>query len=106
MCFHCLPKFLASVRNESTITAHFIWRVETAGQLRAVNVDGPERGLEGSWWLCEILGSASQATAQQAHATDLFEEGWWIVRIKWYKHCSAPKRLSHLFRVEEWELCC
>jgi len=57
-----------------------------------------ERGLEGSWWLCEILGPASQATARQAHATDLFEEGWWIVRIKWYKHVpdSSPRRYTLL----------
>ena len=41
---------------------------------------------EGDFWLCEILGHAKQATARQAHATDLFEEGWWIVEIVWYKH--------------------
>jgi len=74
------------------------------GQLRAVSVDAPERGLEGDWWLCEILGPASQATAQQAHATDLFEEGWWIVRIKWYRHVpgSSPRKYTLLQNSTRW----
>jgi len=76
----------------------------SSGQLRAVTVDPPECGLEGSWWLCEILGPASQATARQAHATDLFEEGWWIVRIKWYKCVpdSSPRRYTLLQNSTRW----
>lgn len=56
-----------------------------AGQLRAVRVDSAEQGVEGNWWLCHILGPAIQASEQQVHATDLFEEGWWIVEIEWYE---------------------
>lgn len=55
------------------------------GQLRAVAVDHTETGIEGSFWLCQLLSHAQLATEQQAHATDLFEEGWWIVEIAWYK---------------------
>ena len=36
-----------------------------ANQLRALRVDDPERGLEGNWWLCLIMGPAVQATEQQ-----------------------------------------
>lgn len=55
------------------------------GQLRAVAVDHMEIGIEGSFWLCEVLSAAQLASEQQIHATDLFEEGWWIVEITWYK---------------------
>ena len=53
-------------------------------QLRVVKVDSDERYMKGAFWLCLICGSAMQATAQQAHANELFEEGWWwIVEIEW-----------------------
>ena len=68
------------------------------GQLRAVAVHSSEVGIEGSFWLCEILGPAQEATQQQAHATDLFEEGWWIVEIVWYKHeaGTSPRKYKLL----------
>lgn len=64
------------------------------GQIRAVAVDSRDAGIEGSFWLCEVLGPAHQATELQAHATDLFEEGWWIVEILWYVHQngSTPRK--------------
>ena len=54
-------------------------------QLRAVRVDGAEKGIEGDFWLANVLGKAQQATVRQANATELFEAGWWIVEIEWYK---------------------
>ena len=68
------------------------------GQLRAVAVDSSEVGIEGKFWLCDILGSAQEATEQQAHATDLFEEGWWIVEIVWYKYeaGTSPRKYKKL----------
>ena len=69
--------------------------VGAAGGLRAVVVDPPDRGIEGDYWLCEIQGPASQATSRQAHATDLFEEGWWIVRIKWYRHITGTSQREY-----------
>ena len=68
--------------SQSATLAEFAGELDQ-GQLRALRVDGPEQGLEGNWWLCLIVGSAVQATEQQAHATDLFEEGWWIVEVMW-----------------------
>ena len=43
-----------------------------------------------------MLGPAQQATQQQAHATDLFEEGWWIVETAWYEHekGTSPRKYS------------
>ena len=61
------------------------------GQLRAVRVDSPDLGLEGGWWLCNVCGPATQASERQAHATDLFEAGWWIVEIQWYEHVEQGK---------------
>lgn len=55
------------------------------GQLRAVVVDSTEISIEGRFWLCNVLGRASQATEQQARATELFEKDWWIVQIMWYR---------------------
>ena len=52
------------------------------GQLRAVRVDSKEQGLKGTWWLCLICGPATQASERQAHSTDLFDAGWWIVEVE------------------------
>ena len=61
-------------------------------------VDSSEVGIEGKFWLCDILGRAQEATEQQAHATDLFEEGWWIVEIVWYKYeaGTSPRKYKKL----------
>ena len=41
------------------------------------------------------MGSAVQATEQQAHATDLFEEGWWIVEVMWYEYLQGSMPRSY-----------
>ena len=73
-------------------------------QLHAVAVDAAEIDIEGDFWLCLVLGSAQQATARQAQATDLFEEGWWIVQIKWYLYetGSNPRRYKLLPNSTRW----
>ena len=50
-----------------------------------MRVDSSEKDIEGAFWLAKILGKAKLATVRQAHATDLFDAGWWIVEIEWYK---------------------
>ena len=55
-------------------------------QVRGVCVDNRDRGIEGIFWLCLVLGKATIATERQARATELFEKGWWIVDIMWYKY--------------------
>ena len=75
-----------------------------ANQLRALRVHPPDRHIEGDYWLCLIQGPPSQATERQAHATDLFEANWWIVRIKWYKHVAGtlPREYTLLEKSTRW----
>jgi hypothetical protein len=42
--------------------------------------------MEGVYWLALLLDDAFAATAKMAHASDEFEEGWLLVRAKWYTH--------------------
>ena len=74
------------------------------GQLRAVRVDSKEQGLEGKWWLCLICGPATQASERQAHATDLFEAGWWIVEVEWYEYqeSTSPRKYKLLKGSKRW----
>ena len=61
-------------------------------------VDSKEVGIEGRFWLCDIRGPAQEATEEQAHTTDLFEEGWWIVEIVWYAYQAgtSPRKYKLL----------
>lgn len=45
-----------------------------------------------------------QASEQQAHATDLFEAGWWIVEIEWYKYeeGTSPRKYKLLPGSKRW----
>ena len=73
------------------------------GQLRAVRVDSKEKSIEGSFWLARIEGSAKQATERQALASELFEAGWWIVEIQWYKREEGSTRNYKLLpRSKRW----
>ena len=47
--------------------------------------------MEGVYWLALLLDGAFPATAQMAHASDVFEEGWLLVRAKWYKYVPDAK---------------
>ncbi len=76
-----------------------------SGQLRAVRVDSADLGIEGSYWLCDVMGRAVQATERQAQATDLFEAGWWIVDIVWWKLVednSKFRKYERLPRSRRW----
>jgi hypothetical protein len=99
-----VPSVRAIGLPSQTKTLEEFARTLNKGELRAVVVDPPERGIEGDYWLCEIQGPASQATSRQAHATDLFEEGWWIVRIKWYRHITgtSPREYELLQNSTRW----
>ena len=92
---------LSGAPSQSQTLAEFAGELEK-GQLRALRVDGPEQGLEGEWWLCLIMGPAVQlqASEQQAHATDVFEEGWWIVEILWYEHVQGSKPRAYKLKPE------
>mmetsp|Transcript_31153 Transcript_31153/g.66899 ORF Transcript_31153/g.66899 Transcript_31153/m.66899 type:complete len:197 (-) Transcript_31153:78-668(-) len=71
----------SSAPSQTSTLAEFAAELR-AGDLRAVRVDSAELHIEGDFYMCEVLGLAVQATERQAHATDLFEEEWWIVEIR------------------------
>lgn len=79
------PRVHFSGAPSQTATLEAFAKTLAKGQLRAVRVDSAEKGIEGDFWLADVLGKAQQATARQASASELFEEGWWIVKIEWYK---------------------
>ena len=57
-----------------------------AFSLGVVAADIVEQHIEGGYWLCAILCKPYKATRREACATDVIEEGWWVVRIQWYNH--------------------
>lgn len=73
------------LRERKAIVSERPWSLQRRWRrisLRAVAVDSSKAGIVGSFWLCDVLGAAQEATQQQAHTTDLFEEGWWIIEIR------------------------
>ena len=44
--------------------------------------DIAEQFIEGGYWLCAVLGKPYKATRREACATDVIEEGWWVVKIQ------------------------
>ena len=63
-----------------------------AGMLGAVRADQADLALEGEFWLVEIQGEAFPAPASMALATDVFEEGYLIVKVKWYELVDKERR--------------
>lgn len=63
------------------------------GMLVAVNVVADERHLEDSnYWLALLLGGAFECPEQLVHATDVFEAGWLVVRVRWYSLKQRSQR--------------
>lgn len=55
--------------------------------------DIAEQFIEGGYWLCAVLGKRYKATRREVCATDVIEEGWWVVKIQWYvyQHGTLPR---------------
>lgn len=70
------------------------------GQLVAVRVDRAELHLEGKFFLALVTGPAFPAPADMALATDVYEEGWLIVPIKWYELEDKGRRGYKLLPLE------
>ena len=66
----------------------------------AVNAADDERFLEGSYWLALLLGGAFQCPEQMVHATDVFEAGWLVVRVRWYELKQVSQR-GYILSYEE-----
>ena len=62
------------------------------GMLIGVRVDRAERHIEGSFWLALVMGPAFPAPAHMALQTDVYEEGWLIVPVKWNEQEDKERR--------------
>lgn len=63
------------------------------GMLVAVNAVADEHHLEESnYWLALLLGGAFECPEQLVHATDVFEAGWLVVRVRWYSLKQRSQR--------------
>lgn len=55
------------------------------GMVVAFVADQADVHMEGVYWLAQLLDVAFPATAAMAHTSDVFKEGWLLVRARWYK---------------------
>ena len=55
------------------------------GHLVAVRADQADLHIEGKFWLALVMGPTFAAPADMAVATDVYEEGWLIVPIRWFQ---------------------
>ena len=56
-----------------------------AGQVAAVHADRRDWGIEGPYWLAQMLGLACQTTQDQMMEGSMVKAGTWLVPAKWYK---------------------
>ena len=95
-----LSKGSARVREGQLLSLHEFGERLEGGMLVAVNVDDDERHLEGDYWLALLLGGAFECPEDLVHATDVFEAGWLVVRIKWYSLKQNSQR-GYILKPEE-----
>jgi len=62
------------------------------GMLVAMRADEQDLWMEGKFWLALVEGEAFPAPADMAVATDVFEEGYLIVPIRWYELVDTERR--------------
>ena len=58
----------------------------------AMRADEQDLWMEGKFWLALVEGEAFPAPADMAVATDVFEEGYLIVPIRWYELVDTERR--------------
>jgi hypothetical protein len=62
------------------------------GMLAAVRADKADHHMEGVYWLVRVLGPAFAAPSRLVHASAVFEEGWLIVQVQYYKLEQVSER--------------
>ena len=80
------------VRSGQLLQLHEFGELLEKGMLVAANAADDERHLEGDYWLALLVGGAFECPADMVHATDVFEEGWLVVRVKWYRLKQISER--------------
>jgi hypothetical protein len=75
-----------------------------AGEVRAVDVAADQLRVEGApFWLCELLENAFQATAPVVFAGEHFDEGFYLVKIKWYQFVRLDSAGQRCYRLQDDE---
>ena len=95
-----LAKGSARVREGQLLSLHEFAERLVAGMLVAVNASDDERHIEGDYWLALLLGGAFECLENLVHATDIFEAGWLVVRVKWYSLKQVSQR-GYMLKPEE-----
>lgn len=62
------------------------------GMVVAVRAAGDEVHIEGKYWLVLIASEAFEIPEDMAHSTDEFEEGWLVVRARFYSLVQKSPR--------------
>jgi len=74
-------------------------RAVKKGQVRAVDAARDQVDVEGApFWLCQVIEDAFQAIAPVVFAGDSFDEGYYLVKVRWYEFAKEEneKRLYRL----------
>ena len=74
-----------------------------ANTIGVVAADIREQHIEGGYWLVWIKCKPYLATRREACATDVIEEGWWVVKIQWYTHQPHLGDTSRHYKLENEE---
>ena len=75
-----------------------------AGEVRAVDVASDQVAIEGApFWLCILVEDAFQATAPVVYADEYFEEGYFLVKVKWYEFVRLDSAGQRCYRLVDDE---
>ena len=80
------------MREGALLQLHEFAELLEKGMVVAVNAGDDERDLEGDYWLALLLGGAFECPGNLVHATDTFEAGWLVVRVRWYSLKQISQR--------------
>jgi hypothetical protein len=101
MSFHC-----PSIKPPDAVTtrlgslAEFSKTIKKS-EYRAVKVERDQQGIEGPYWLANVLGDAYQAPEDVTYAGDEIEKGSWVVKIRWLEcdnHAESSSSSTRLYR--------
>jgi hypothetical protein len=75
-----------------------------AGNVRAVDVAEDQVAIEGApFWLCLLVENAFQATSDVVFAGEHFEEGFYLVKVKWYEFVRLDSAGQRCYRLVDDE---
>ena len=87
-----LSKASARVREGQLLSLEEFAEKLEGSMVVAVNAADDERHIEGDYWLALLLGGAFVCPENLVHATDVFEAGWLVVRVRWYSLKQISQR--------------